>query len=156
MSSHLLTRSIVAMQQQILYITDSPQASHLRRQELEQNFGPVECVARDEIAQLGIAEIETANGESAEIAMAEEGPLDSFELILLEIAAMNAENVTLCKQIRQLSRNPLIVFVPKNDEQYLLHLYAAGASECIVGDIDPALLRAKLTSWLRWRASSRG
>jgi DNA-binding response OmpR family regulator len=73
-----------------------------------------------------------------------------YHLIIIDADCTTTSVVDLCAQICQRFQNPLLVVVPSAEDDFLLKLYQAGASECVVDPIPPPLLLAKIRSWLRW------
>ena len=76
-----------------------------------------------------------------------------FDLILVD-AYVHLDGVELCRQIRSRTVSPILLLVPGADEACLLDGYRAGADECVLKPIGPAVLLAKVNAWLRHRSPS--
>jgi two-component system response regulator RegX3 len=75
---------------------------------------------------------------------------DGFDLILLDAYA-HWDGVDLCRQIRGRTASPILLLAPGTDEACLLDGYRAGADDCVLKPISPAVLLAKVNAWLRRR-----
>jgi DNA-binding response OmpR family regulator len=77
-----------------------------------------------------------------------------FDLILVDAYA-HLDGVALCRHLRSRAVNPILLLAPGGDEAYLLEGYRAGADECVLKPIGPAVLLAKVNAWLRHRWTVR-
>jgi DNA-binding response OmpR family regulator len=73
---------------------------------------------------------------------------DGFDLILVDAYA-HLEGAALCRQLRNRTAIPILLLAPGTDEASLLDGYRAGADECALKPISPAVLLAKVSAWLR-------
>jgi two-component system response regulator MtrA len=71
------------------------------------------------------------------------------DLIVVDVTARQTSGVELCAELRERSGAPLLLLTPINNESHSLEAYAAGADECIIKPISPALFMAKSKAWLR-------
>jgi DNA-binding response OmpR family regulator len=71
-----------------------------------------------------------------------------FDLILID-AYPHLDGVALCRHLRSQAVNPILLLAPCGDETYLLDGYRAGADECMLRPVSPAILLAKVRAWLR-------
>ena len=78
---------------------------------------------------------------------------DRFDLILVDAYA-HLDGVELCRQIRSRTTSPILLLAPGADEACLLDGYRAGADECVLKPVSPAVLLAKANAWLRRRCQS--
>ena len=74
---------------------------------------------------------------------------DTFDLILIDVYTPALDCLELCRQLRAVAANPILVLPRQNSESHLLRAYEAGADECIVKPISPQLLLAKVLAWQR-------
>lgn len=75
---------------------------------------------------------------------------DGFDLLLVD-AYVHLDGVELCRQVRSRTASPIVLLAPGADEACLLDGYRAGADECVLKPIGPAVLLAKVNAWLRRR-----
>lgn len=73
---------------------------------------------------------------------------DGFDLILVDAYA-HLDGVDLCRHLRNRTESPILLLAPGADEACLLDGYRAGADECVLKPISPAVLLAKINAWLR-------
>ncbi len=73
-----------------------------------------------------------------------------FDLILVDAYAQ-LDGVELCRHLRTRAVNPILLLASGDDETCLLEGYQAGADECVLKPIGPAVLLAKVHVWLRHR-----
>jgi DNA-binding response OmpR family regulator len=78
---------------------------------------------------------------------------DGFDLILVD-AYTHLDGVDLCRHLRSRTVSPILLLAPGSDEACLLDGYRAGADECVLKPIGPAVLLAKVNAWLRHRNQS--
>ena len=74
---------------------------------------------------------------------------DIPDLVVVDINGSHAQRVELCKKYRSLSSCPILMFLPSNNENEILDAYQAGADECVVKPISPAIFLAKIIAWSR-------
>lgn len=74
---------------------------------------------------------------------------DIPDLIVVDINGSHAQRVELCKKYRSLTSSPILLFLPSNNEGEILEAYQAGADECVVKPISPAIFLAKIIAWSR-------
>jgi DNA-binding response OmpR family regulator len=72
-----------------------------------------------------------------------------FALIVIDVSTPQLDAVELCQQLRSEAVIPILLLTPQGDEAHLLAGYRAGASECLVKPVSPALFLAKVQAWLR-------
>jgi DNA-binding response OmpR family regulator len=75
---------------------------------------------------------------------------DAFDLAIVDADA-RLDGLGLCERLRTWTANPILLLIPRFDEAYLLAAYRAGADECVLKPIAPAVLLAKVNAWLRHR-----
>lgn len=71
------------------------------------------------------------------------------ELVVIDVNAEHAERMRLIKEYRKLTQNPILLFLPTQNETQILEAYEAGVDECIVKPVSPAIFLAKITAWAR-------
>lgn len=71
-----------------------------------------------------------------------------FDLSVLDLRA-HEEGLELCRALRALAANPILMLCPHDGEDESVAAYAAGADECIARPVSPRLLVAKIRAWLR-------
>jgi DNA-binding response OmpR family regulator len=74
---------------------------------------------------------------------------DVPDLIVIDVNTPHSQRIALCKQIRSLSASPILLFLPSSNETEMLEAYEAGADECVVKPISPAIFLAKIIAWAR-------
>ncbi len=70
------------------------------------------------------------------------------ELIIVDVTSRNVNGVQLCRDLREHANTPLLLLTPINNESHSLEAYQAGADDCIIKPISPALFLAKVKVWL--------
>jgi len=73
---------------------------------------------------------------------------DVFDLVAIDVHTTQLDGIGLCRQLRSEAVIPILLLLPEASEAGVLEAYRAGADECIVKPIGPALLVAKVRSWL--------
>ena len=68
-------------------------------------------------------------------------------LVLMDVKIPHVERLALCRSLKSASRGVLLMLLP-SDHQQIAEAYAAGADECIVQPINPALVLVKVMSWM--------
>lgn len=71
------------------------------------------------------------------------------DLVLLEDFNLEAEELEVCRQLRQVSPVPILLLTRKSDETFQMEAYQAGVDECILQPISPRLFLAKVRAWMR-------
>jgi len=74
---------------------------------------------------------------------------DPPDLIVVDVTSRATSGVEICSALRQHTMTPLLLLTPINNETHSLEAYAAGADECIIKPVSPALFLAKSRVWLR-------
>ena len=77
------------------------------------------------------------------------------DLIVIDVNAPHAERISLVKNYRNLSKKPILLFLPTHHETEILEAYSAGVDECIVKPISPAIFLAKISAWARRSTSTQ-
>jgi DNA-binding response OmpR family regulator len=120
----LLTESI------ILIVGDEPMTSKIWSQ----------CVAELRSRPMAV------NTSAQAVALLEEV---SPDLIVVDVTSRQVSGIEVCAALREHTAAPVLLLTPVNNESHTLEAYQAGADECIVKPISPALFLAKLRVWLR-------
>ena len=71
------------------------------------------------------------------------------DLILFEDFDEQLDEITVCRELREMTVVPILLMTNKNSEAVFIQLYQAGVDECIPFPITPRLLQAKIKAWLR-------
>ncbi|KXK12428.1 MAG: two component transcriptional regulator [Chloroflexi bacterium OLB14] len=95
------------------------------------------------IREKGLIAIVETSIERAMQRPSEETP----DLIVVDLNAIHAQRIELCKKIRSMSASPILLFLPYNNEQEILEAYQNGVDECVVKPISPAIFLAKILAW---------
>lgn len=74
---------------------------------------------------------------------------DSFDLIVIDAQTPNLNAIELCRQLRLVAVNPILLLPFQADEVYLLSAYEAGVDDCLVKPVSPRLFLAKVLAWQR-------
>jgi DNA-binding response OmpR family regulator len=74
---------------------------------------------------------------------------DAFDLILIDVVTPALDDIDLCRQLRAMAINPILLLPLRADEAHLLRAYEAGADECILKPISPRLMLSKVLAWQR-------
>lgn len=69
------------------------------------------------------------------------------DLVVIDVDARHDERIELCQQLRSVSVGPILMFLPAHHETEILEAYAAGADDCVVKPISPAIFLAKVMAW---------
>jgi DNA-binding response OmpR family regulator len=85
------------------------------------------------------------NSASQALTLLEEHPAD---LAVVDVTSREISGVQICKHLREESSIPILLLTPINNESHTLEAYLAGADECIIKPISPALFLAKIKVWL--------
>ena len=80
----------------------------------------------------------------------------TFDLALIDAYGPTLDGIEVVRQLRAQAVNPILMFTPDRDEAHMLEAYRAGADECVVKSVSPALFMAKMRAWLRrsWTVSA--
>ncbi len=70
------------------------------------------------------------------------------DLIVVDVTSRNVNGIQICRDLREHSSTPLLLLTPINNESHSLEAYQAGADDCIIKPISPALFLAKVKVWL--------
>ena len=70
------------------------------------------------------------------------------DLIVIDVTSRDVSGVHICKTLREHASVPILLLTPINNESHTLEAYQAGADECIIKPISPALFLAKIKVWL--------
>jgi DNA-binding response OmpR family regulator len=73
----------------------------------------------------------------------------SPDLIVVDVTSRAVSAVEICAALREHATVPLLLLTAINNESHTLEAYQAGADECIIKPLSPALFLAKLRVWLR-------
>lgn len=68
-------------------------------------------------------------------------------LVLVDVKIPHADRLALCRGLKSVSRGAVLMLLP-SDHQQIAESYAAGADECIVQPMSPALILVKAMSWM--------
>lgn len=74
-------------------------------------------------------------------------------LIVIDARLSHEQRIALCKNLRTMTKEPILLLVPDCDGEQIIDIYNAGVSECLLKPVSPAFLVVKATSWLlkrRW------
>lgn len=69
------------------------------------------------------------------------------DLAVIDVDAKHSERIELCRQLRGVSVGPILLFLPAHHETEILEAYAAGADDCVIKPISPAIFLAKVMAW---------
>lgn len=69
-------------------------------------------------------------------------------LMLIDMQLSKAERNLLLKNLREASRGPIIMLVSANTAQEVFEANTAGADECLIKPVNPAVLVVKAMAWL--------
>ena len=86
-----------------------------------------------------------ANGLSQGLILVEESRPD---IIVIDATSRDFNGVEICKALREQTGIPIMLLTPINNETHTLEAYQAGANECVIKPISPALFMAKIKVWL--------
>ena len=86
-----------------------------------------------------------ANSIKQALNIVEESPPD---LIVIDVTSRDVSGIQMCHDLREHVNVPLLLLTPVNNESHTLEAYQAGADDCIIKPISPALFLAKVKVWL--------
>jgi len=69
-------------------------------------------------------------------------------LMLVDMKLSKTERVSLLKDLRSASRGPILMTVSANTVDEIIEANQAGADECLVKPVNPAVLVVKAMAWL--------
>jgi DNA-binding response OmpR family regulator len=69
-------------------------------------------------------------------------------LMLVDMHLTSKEQAALLKELREASRGPIIMLVSANTAQDVFEANTAGADECLIKPVNPAVLVVKAMAWL--------
>jgi len=80
------------------------------------------------------------------------------ELVIIDVTSRWVNGLECCAALREHTTAPILLLTPINNESHSLEAYQAGASECVIKPISPALLLAKIRVWLgqAWTVQAQG
>jgi two-component system response regulator MtrA len=69
-------------------------------------------------------------------------------LMLVDVKLSKSERTTLLKSLRSASRGPILMTVSANTVDDIVEANQAGADECLIKPVNPAVLIVKAMAWL--------
>ena len=69
-------------------------------------------------------------------------------LMLVDLQLTKSERASLLKELREASRGPIIMLVSATTAQDVFEANMAGADECLIKPVNPAVLVVKAMAWL--------
>ena len=90
------------------------------------------------------------------IVLSESNPSDALQsarlvgpsLMLIDMQLLNTERARLLSGLRSASRGPILMLVSADTVQEVVEANQAGADECLVKPVNPAVLVIKAMAWL--------
>jgi len=90
------------------------------------------------------------------IVLAESNPHEALQtahmvspsLTLVDMKMSNTERTSLLKRLRAASRGPILMTVSANTVDDIVEANRAGADECLIKPVNPAVLIVKAMAWL--------
>lgn len=70
------------------------------------------------------------------------------DIAVVDVTARDVNGIQICRALREHSSITILLLTPINNESHTLEAYQAGADECIIKPISPALFLAKVKVWL--------
>lgn len=79
-----------------------------------------------------------------------------FDITVIVCLRDDQKGIELARQLRAIAFNPILLLMPRYDENLILRAYGSGIDECIVSPISPAVFLAKISAWMRhsWTISA--
>jgi DNA-binding response OmpR family regulator len=74
--------------------------------------------------------------------------IENPDLVLLDLNPLTDSGLELIRQLREEQTVPLIILLSIHNAELVLKVYEAGADDCIVKPIEPAIFLAKINAWL--------
>ncbi len=68
-------------------------------------------------------------------------------LVVADVKLPHADRMALCRALKFVSRAALLIVTPPHSQE-IVELYGAGADECLVQPINPALALVKAMAWI--------
>ena len=80
----------------------------------------------------------------------------AFDLTVVNICTARARGIEICRKLREMFINPILLVATGRDEDFVLEAYAAGIDEYVSTSIDPRVFLAQVAVWLRhaWTVSA--
>lgn len=69
-------------------------------------------------------------------------------LMLVDLQLTKSERTSLLKELREASRGPIIMLISASTAQEVFEANMAGADECLIKPVNPAVLVVKAMAWL--------
>ena len=69
-------------------------------------------------------------------------------LLLVDLQLTKSERTSLLKELREASRGPIIMLISASTAQEVFEANMAGADECLIKPVNPAVLVVKAMAWL--------
>jgi DNA-binding response OmpR family regulator len=69
-------------------------------------------------------------------------------LMLVDLQLTKTERASLLKELREASRGPIIMLISASTAQEVFEANMAGADECLIKPVNPAVLVVKAMAWL--------
>lgn len=70
-------------------------------------------------------------------------------LVILDLQLPHAECLELCRRIRLVVDNPILILLQSYDEQHIMDYYTTGIDDCVVKPISPVVFYLKVKAWLQ-------
>lgn len=122
------------MQDRVLLISENPQAGDIWAHALGDQDVDVVLVG---------------SGQDPLRRWAEDGR--DADLIVIDVCSQQLDGIALCRGLRTVVDEPILMLMPSGDELAQLEAYRSGVDECIVKPISPLMLVAKVQAWLRYQ-----
>jgi DNA-binding response OmpR family regulator len=122
------------MQDRVLLVSEDPQAGDIWAHALSHR---------------GVDVVLAGSGEDALRRWAENGR--DADLILIDVCTQQFDGIALCRRLRTVTDEPILLLMPSRDELLQLEAYQSGVDECIAKPIGPLILVAKVLAWLRYQ-----
>jgi CheY-like chemotaxis protein len=69
-------------------------------------------------------------------------------LVILDLDLTQSERLSLCRELRPMTRNALLLLAPKNNDEEVAEYYRAGVDERLSPTVSPATLLGTSLAWL--------
>ena len=69
-------------------------------------------------------------------------------LMLVDLQLTKSERTSLLRELREASRGPIIMLISASTAQEVFEANMAGADECLIKPVNPAVLVVKAMAWL--------
>lgn len=70
-------------------------------------------------------------------------------LTIFDLQLSHSKILDLCLKVRPICENPILLFLPSYNEDFILEYYNAGIDDCVVKPISPSVFYVKVKAWLR-------